>query len=130
MAHTNFEVMGRLGMEVCTSGPEEYMEEGMNFKPFEQAVRESDVVMLLRVQHERHSQKMGLTVEEYHKKYGMDKDKLSWLKKDAILMHPAPFNRGVEIADEVVECDRSRIFKQMNNGVFVRMAAIQRALCD
>ncbi len=60
----------------------------------------------------------------------MDKDKLSWLKKDAILMHPAPFNRGVEIADEVVECDRSRIFKQMNNGVFVRMAAIQRALCD
>ena len=130
VAHTNFEVMGRLGMEVCTSGPEEYMEEGMNFKPFEQAVRESDVVMLLRVQHERHSQKMGLTVEEYHKKYGMDKDKLSWLKKDAILMHPAPFNRGVEIADEVVECDRSRIFKQMNNGVFVRMAAIQRALCD
>ena len=130
VAHTNFEVMGRLGMEACTSGPEEYMEEGMNFKPFEQAVRESDVVMLLRVQHERHSQKMGLTVEAYHKKYGMDKDKLSWLKKDAILMHPAPFNRGVEIADEVVECDRSRIFKQMNNGVFVRMAAIQRALCD
>ena len=45
-------------------------------------------------------------------------------------MHPAPFNRGVEIADDVVECDRSRIFKQMNNGVFVRMAAIKRALCD
>lgn len=43
-------------------------------------------------------------------------------------MHPAPFNRGVEIADEVVECDRSRIFKQVENGVFCRMAAITRAI--
>ena len=117
VAHTNFEVMGRLGMEVCTSGPEEYMEQGMNFKPFEQAVRESDIVMLLRVQHERHSQKMGLTVEEYHSRYGMDKKKLDWMKKDAILMHPAPFNRGVEIADDAVECGRSRIFKQDRKSV-------------
>ena len=60
----------------------------------------------------------------------MDRNKLAWLKEGAIIMHPAPFNRGVEIADDVVECDRSRIFKQMNNGVFVRMAAIKRALCD
>ena len=60
----------------------------------------------------------------------MDKQKLSWMKDGAIIMHPAPFNRGVEIADEVVECSRSRIFKQVNNGVFVRMAAIKRALWD
>ena len=52
------------------------------------------------------------------------------MKDAAIIMHPAPFNRGVEIADDVVECERSRIFKQINNGVFVRMAAIKRALCD
>lgn len=130
VAHTNFEVMGRLGMEVCTSGPEEYMETALNYKSFEEAVRESDVVMLLRVQHERHKEKMHLSVEEYHRRYGMDKQKLSWMKDGAIIMHPAPFNRGVEIADEVVECSRSRIFKQVNNGVFVRMAAIKRALWD
>lgn len=130
VAHTNFEVMNRLGMEVCTSGPEEYMEEGMNYVPFEQAVRQSDVVMLLRVQHERHAENMHLTVEEYHARYGMNKEKLGWMKEGAIIMHPAPFNRGVEIAGDVVECGRSRIFKQVNNGVFVRMAAIKRALCD
>ena len=130
VAHTNFEVMGRLGMDVCTSGPEEYSEAGMNYLPFDQAVRQSDVVMLLRVQHERHAQNMQLSVEEYHARYGLNRDKLSWMKEGAILMHPAPFNRGVEIADDVVECDRSRIFKQVNNGVFVRMAAIKRALVD
>ncbi len=50
------------------------------------------------------------------------------MKEGAIIMHPAPFNRGVEIADEVVECNRSRIFKQMSNGVFIRMACLHRSL--
>ena len=130
VAHTNFEVMGRLGMEVCTSGPEEFMEEGMNFVPFEQAVRGSDVVMLLRVQHERHAGSMQITKEEYHRRYGLNADTVQWMKPGAIIMHPAPFNRGVEIADEVVECPSSRIFKQMENGVFVRMAALCRSLGD
>lgn len=128
VAHTDYEVMQRLGMKVCTSGPEEFMEQGFNFQPFEKAVRESDVVMLLRVQHERHGSLMSLTKEEYHEKFGINEEKLNWLKKGAIIMHPAPFNRNVEIADDVVECSRSRIFKQVENGVFVRMAAIVRAL--
>ena len=122
--------MQRLGAKVCTSGPEEYMEKGYNFVPFEQALKDSDVVMLLRVQHERHLQRMSLTKEEYHSRYGINTEKLNYLKKGAIIMHPAPFNRGVEIADEVVECDRSRIFKQVENGVFCRMAAITRAIGD
>ncbi|MBQ9535511.1 MAG: aspartate carbamoyltransferase catalytic subunit [Clostridia bacterium] len=130
VAHTNFEVMQRLGMEVCTSGPEEYREEGMNYKPFSEALRESDIIMLLRVQHERHASAMQLSKEEYHRLYGLSADKLELMKPKAIIMHPAPFNRGVEIAEDVVECDRSRIFKQMKNGVFVRMAVIKRALGD
>ena len=52
------------------------------------------------------------------------------MKENAIIMHPAPFNRGVEIADEVVECEKSRIFKQMSNGVFTRMAVLKRAVED
>lgn len=128
VAHTDFEVMRRLGMEVCTSGPEEFMEEGMNFVPFEQALKISDVVMLLRVQYERHTGAMQISREEYHSRYGLSADKESKMKPGAIIMHPAPFNRGVEIADEVVECERSRIFKQMENGVFTRMAVLCRAL--
>lgn len=50
------------------------------------------------------------------------------MKKDAIIMHPAPINRGVEIDTDLVECERSRVFKQMQNGVFARMAIIKEAL--
>ena len=87
-----------------------------------------DVIMLLRVQHERHEQAMSLTQEEYHARYGLTLERVKAMKDTAIIMHPAPFNRGVEIADEVVECEKSRIFKQINNGVFVRMAVLKRAM--
>ena len=58
----------------------------------------------------------SLTKEEYHKQYGLTVEREKRMKDGAIIMHPAPFNRGVEIADDVVECERSRIFKQMSNG--------------
>ena len=84
--------------------------------------------MLLRVQHERHSTSMQETKEEYHKQYGLNMERVNKMKDNAIIMHPAPFNRGVEIADDVVECDKSRIFKQVQNGVYIRMALIYMAL--
>ena len=128
VAHTNFEVMERLGMEVVVSGPEEYMERGRAFVPFDQAVVTSDIVMMLRVQHERHSDDSGFSAERYHAQYGMTAQRAARMKKGAIIMHPAPVNRGVEVADDVMECERSRIFKQMQNGVFVRMAVLTHAL--
>lgn len=124
VAHTNFKVMKKLGMEVYTSGPEEYREEGFNFVEFDEIIGKVDVVMLLRVQHERHSEKMSETIEEYHNAYGLNKKRVEQMKDGSIIMHPAPFNRNVEIADDVVECEKSRIFKQVQNGVFVRMALI------
>ena len=69
-----------------------------------------------------------MTKEEYHKEYGLSIDKVNKMKENAIIMHPAPVNRGIEIADDVVECAKSRIFKQMTNGVFVRMAVISKVL--
>lgn len=128
VAHTNFKVMKRLGIEVYTSGPEEYREEGFNFVEFDEIIGKVDVVMLLRVQHERHSEKMSETVEEYHNAYGLNKKRVEQMKDGSIIMHPAPFNRNVEIADDVVECEKSRIFKQVQNGVFVRMALINMVL--
>lgn len=128
VAHTNFKVMQKLGMEVYTSGPLEYKEEGYNYVELEQILDKVDVVMLLRVQHERHETKMQETVNEYHKLYGLNKERVAKMKDNAIIMHPAPFNRGVEIADDIVECEKSRIFKQVENGVYVRMAMIYMAL--
>lgn len=128
VAHSNIKIMERLGMTVYTSGPEEFKEEGFNFVELDKIINEVDIVMLLRVQHERHESLMKLSLEEYHKNYGLNMERVNKMKDNAIIMHPAPFNRGVEIADDVVECSKSRIFEQMRNGVFVRMALIQKAL--
>ena len=128
VAHTNYEVMGRLGMEVVTAGPEEFLEPGLKKEDFDKALESSDIVMMLRVQHERHSSGMSMTAEEYHRSFGLTEERETRMKKNAIIMHPAPVNRGVELADSLMEHERSRIFKQMENGVFVRMAAIERAV--
>lgn len=128
VAHTNIEVMTRLGMEVHLVAPEQFQEDGYEWEELDEVLEDMDIMMLLRVQHERHDGTMILTKEAYHQKYGLTVDREQRMKKGAIIMHPAPFNRGVEIADEVVECQRSRIFKQMSNGVFIRMACLQRAL--
>lgn len=128
VAHTNIEVMERLGMEVYISGPEEFNDGSAKFIPLEEAIKEMDVIMLLRVQFERHTSGMSMSVEEYHQKYGLTLDRVNQMKDHAIIMHPAPVNRGVEIADDVVECEKSRIYKQMANGVYIRMAVISEVL--
>jgi len=128
VAHSNIAIMKRLGMEVILVAPDEYQESGYEWSNIDDIISEVDIIMLLRVQHERHSSSMSLSTQEYHLKYGLTHRRESRMKKSAILMHPAPFNRGVEIADELVECKRSRIFKQMENGVYIRMAILNRAL--
>lgn len=130
VAHTNIEVMQRLGMEVYTSGPDEFKEDGCNYIDFDTAVKEMDVLMLLRIQHERLSGDMIMSKEDYNKQFGLNMERVKAMKPNAIIMHPAPFNRGVEINDDCVECEKSRIFKQMSNGVFVRMAVVERAFTE
>ena len=128
VAHTNIEIMERLGMDVTISGPEEYNDGSACYEPFDEAIKNSDVVMLLRVQFERHQEKMQMTVEEYHEKFGLTSNRVNQMKENAIILHPAPFNRGVEIADDVAECKKARIYKQMTNGVYIRMAVISMVL--
>lgn len=127
VAHTNYEVMRRLGMDVVVSGPEAFLDEAYRTEDFGTALRTSDVVMMLRIQFERHQAGSTLDKEGYLSRYGLTMDRVARMRKNAIIMHPAPVNRGVEIADEVVECGKSRIFKQMENGVYVRMAALKWA---
>jgi aspartate carbamoyltransferase catalytic subunit len=128
VAHTNIEVMKRLGMNVYISGPAEFNDGSAEYITVEEAIKECDVIMLLRVQFERHTEKMGMSVEEYHQSYGLTMERVNQMKDHAIIMHPAPVNRGVELADEVVECQKSRIVKQMTNGVYIRMAVISQIL--
>jgi len=128
VAHTNIEVMERLGMECYISGPKEYEDDAYRFIDFEMALKTMDVIMLLRIQHERHLSESAMSPEEYHIAYGLTNERVSLMKDEAIILHPAPFNRNVEIADDVVECSKSRIFKQMRNGVYIRMALLLRSL--
>lgn len=128
VAHGNAEIMKRLGLDVKISGPKEFMDDTAPYIDFDEAVNTSDVINLLRVQFERHSEKMGMTVEEYHQKYGLTEIRSQQMKEKSIIIHPAPINRVVEIADSVAECSKSRIFTQMTNGVFIRMAVISMVL--
>lgn len=128
VAHSNYDALTRLGANVVFSGPNEWQDQTDKFVSMDEAVREADVLMLLRIQHERHAGQMGNSKEEYHQAYGLTIEREKTMKKHSIIMHPAPVNRDVEIASELVECERSRIFKQMQNGVFARMAVLKRAL--
>lgn len=87
-------------------------------------IQEVDVLMLLRIQTERH---VGLEInkEDYLPYYGLNHERIEKMKEKSIVMHPAPVNRGVEIASDLVEHPKSRIFKQMSNGVFTRMAILE-----
>ncbi|CAD7816439.1 Aspartate carbamoyltransferase [Chryseobacterium aquaeductus] len=132
VANSNAEALRRLGAKVYFSGPEQWFDEGAlingTYLAVDEMIHDVDVLMLLRIQHERHDSKMSFSASEYHRKYGLTKEREKTMKKEAIIMHPAPINRGVEIDTHLVECERSRIFKQMQNGVFARMAILKNAL--
>jgi aspartate carbamoyltransferase catalytic subunit len=133
VARSNAVVLERLGAEVVFSGPPEWFNtevggKNQRFVQIDEAVAGADVVMLLRIQHERHMGGEKTDLEDYHLRYGLTVSREREMKQGSIIMHPAPINRGVEIADSLVESNRSRIFKQMQNGVYVRMAVLRRAL--
>jgi aspartate carbamoyltransferase catalytic subunit len=131
VARSNADVLTRLGATVKIAGPKDWMagyEQSYQYVNIDDELPKADVVMLLRIQHERHDGKMEFTKESYHKQFGLTIDREKQMKKNAIILHPAPVNRGVELASELVECKKSRIFKQMKNGVAVRKAVVKRAL--
>lgn len=128
VASSNREAMELLGGEWVFSGPPQWQREGYPYMPVDEAVEWADAVMMLRIQHERHAAAMQMSKEEYLQRYGLTKARAARMKPHAIIMHPAPVNRNVEIDSDLVESPRSRIFKQMSNGVLIRKAAIKRAL--
>lgn len=128
VAKSNADALTRLGAKVTFISPAEWAGEFECLDEWDEVIGQADVVMLLRVQHERHESDMPFTKESYHAQYGLTEQRASQMKKEAIIMHPAPFNRGVEIADSLIESEQSRIFKQIENGVFVRAAVLEAVL--
>lgn len=130
VARSNLYGLRKLGAEVTLCGPRTLLPEGMEqlgatvTTDAKQAVRGANVVMGLRIQRER--QKGGLfpSVAEYHSQYGINDELLALADPSAIVMHPGPMNRGVEISSSVANADRSRVTDQVKNGVAVRMALL------
>lgn len=130
VARSNAKALTKLGANVFFSAAPVFVEESLQhpYISIDEAVNTCDVVMLLRIQHERHT--MTTREEDYLEKYGLTIEREQLMKKTAIILHPAPINRGVEIDSNLVECERSRIFKQMTNGVYMRMAIISKILTE
>lgn len=128
VAKSNAHALQRLGANVHFLCPEEWSGGFEAHHSWDDLIENSDVIMLLRVQHERHKVNKSFSKEGYHQEYGLTIEREKQMKESAIIMHPAPVNRDVEIASELVECDRSRIFEQVRNGVYTRMAIMETIL--
>lgn len=134
VAKSNMMMLKKLGARLYFTGPAAWYDEEFDdygrFANIDRILPELDVHMLLRVQHERHESGEVFSKETYHKQFGLTEERARLLKKEAIIMHPAPVNRDVEIADALVESPQSRIVQQMTNGVYVRMAILEEVLKD
>lgn len=130
VARSNIWGLNALGADVWICGPPTLLPSqvdklGVNVTwDIQKALKDADVVMMLRIQLER--QKSGLfpSIREYSKLYGLNKNKLKLAKEDALVMHPGPMNRGVEITADVAESYQSVIEEQVTNGVAIRMALL------
>lgn len=134
VARSNCFLLTRLGARVLMAGPGTLCPPGMEALGIEvvpsvdDAVRQADAVMMLRIQRERLGQAMLPSDREYASLFGLDADRLARARPGTLVMHPAPMNRGVEITDDVADGAASVVFDQVANGVAVRMACIERAL--
>ncbi len=90
----------------------------------DEAIRDADIINLLRIQHERQRKSMFPGIGEYAQLFGLNKARLARTKPDALIMHPGPINRGVEIDSEIADSSRSVILEQVTNGLAVRMAVL------
>lgn len=128
VAHTNIDILKRLGNNVFLTSPKPLQEAEFSYVDFDEYVAKVDIVMLLRIQFERHKENLDILPEEYLDLYGLNQKRYDTMQENAIILHPAPFNRGLEIADNLVESEKSYIYRQMKNGLFIRMAVLYNEL--
>ena len=129
VARSNAKLLPRLGAEVRLAGPPELLPADGPRMSVDEAIAEADVVMMLRVQRERLEQELDDAPGEYLSRYGLTADRLATAAPDAVVMHPGPMNRGVEIDGQIADDPgRSLIALQVEMGVAVRMACLERVI--
>lgn len=130
VAKSNIYGLTKLGAKVRVIGPPTLLPVDIEklgidvYHSIEEGVKDVDVIMTLRLQLERQSTGFLPSLKEYFKLYGLTPERVNLAKKDAIVMHPGPMNRGVEIASEVADGKHSVILEQVTNGIAVRMAVL------
>jgi aspartate carbamoyltransferase catalytic subunit len=129
VARSNLWLLSKMGASVVLCGPPTLVPPGIEAMApvtyrIDEAVEGADVVMMLRIQMERMSGAFFPTTREYHRYFGLTEERVRRAKKDVLVMHPGPMNRGVEIASEVADGPFSVILDQVTNGVAVRMAVL------
>src|SRR6266478_3458785 len=130
VARSNIWALTKLGAHVTLCGPSTlvppvFADMGCRVTfDLEEAIAGADIINLLRIQHERQRKTMFPSLGEYVSLFGLNKKRLELTKPDALIMHPGPINRGVEIDSEIADCGRSVILDQVTNGLAVRMAVL------
>ena len=130
VARSNLHCLGKLGANLWLCGPATLLPREMArtgatlTNDIREAVRDADVVIMLRIQLERQKTAYFPSIREYSLKYGLNGEVFSLAREDAVIMHPGPINRGVEISNDLADCSRSLILDQVNSGVAVRMALL------
>ena len=130
VARSDIWALTKLGAKVTLCGPSTLVPrvfEQMGCRvthDVDEAIQEADIINLLRIQHERQRKSMFPSLNEYSSVFGLTKARLEKTKPDALIMHPGPINRGVEIDSQIADCSRSVILEQVTNGLAVRMAVL------
>jgi aspartate carbamoyltransferase catalytic subunit len=134
VARSDCEGFIKMGSQVVLAGPPTMMPKGIESlgakvaPTVEAAVADADVIIMLRIQKERQKQFSMATEREYARHFGLNRQRVALAKKDVVIMHPGPINRGVEISPEVADGPGSIILEQVTNGVAVRMAMLYLVL--
>lgn len=130
VARSNILCLQKLGAHVTVVGPSTLVPKAFESMgvtvshDLRSALEPADAVILLRIQHERQTSTHFPSIGEYTSIFGLNKTRAEWLKPDAVIMHPGPINRGVEIDSELADSERSVILRQVANGIVVRMAVL------
>ena len=131
VARSNIQGLTKLGSDVYLAGPPTMMPPGVErlgnvtvCATMKEAIQDADVVMMLRIQQERQGKTLMPNAREYARYFGLNTENLKFAKPDAMVMHPGPINRGVEMSSYVVDGPQAHILKQVENGVAVRMAML------
>jgi len=135
VASSNLELLPRFGLEPILIAPKEFhiKSKFKMKKSLKRAINDLDIIMSLRVQHERHTftfsaEELEENKRKYAKKYCISKKLMG--KRDILLLHPGPVNRNIDISDEMLEDPRSKVLEQVKNGVAVRMACLKKLILN